>query len=117
MAINVKTISQLDRATDIKDADLFEVSIKSDNDKYTSNSISCGAIIDKVTKGVVNIVSVDYVERISAVDTKVSGLTSILSTDATFLSSPSLSPALTSRVLDDGRLFPTVDEVRERVVG
>ena len=117
MAINVKTISQLSRAETIKDDDLFEVSIKSNNDKYTSNSISCGAIINKVTTGVVGIVSVDYVNRISEVDTKVSGLTSILSTDATFLSSPSLSPALTNRVLNDGNLFPTVDEVRERVVG
>ena len=78
MAINVKTISQLDRATGINDADLFEVSIKSGNDKYISKSISCATIIDTISESVVFTVSADYTTKVNEVDRKVEGLRAVV---------------------------------------
>lgn len=117
MAINVKTISQLDRAEQIKDADLFEVSIKSGDDKYISKSISCVTIIDTISKRVELAVSADYTTKIDKVDGKVEGLRGVVNNEGAFKISPYLANRLSSRVLSSDNYFPTVAEVRDQIVG
>ena len=116
MAINVKTISQLDRAEQIKNDDLFEVSIKSGNDKYISKSISCATIIDTISESVVLAVSADYTTKINEVDRKVEGLRGVVNDKGAFKKSPYLANSLLSRELSDN-CFPTVAEVRDQIVG
>lgn len=97
MAINVKTISQLDRAEQIKNDDLFEVSIKSGNDKYISKSISCATIIDTISESVELAVSADYTNKINEVNKKVNGLRGVVDNNGAFKKNPYLADSLSPR--------------------